>query len=435
LAVILKALRIGKFQGKNNMDTDVHKLAAADDRLIGVVSLMRQAVSGVDLGPLGTQLILRAGEDPRTANANALMDLSTVLQLRGERELALEMQSHALAMQQIYSPPMCRGQVDRDTAAVRLLAVMGAGDLMSNSPIEFLLEEADVALDLVYVTEALDLPQNLPPHDVLFVAVAESTRNIPLLDRIRTAVASWPHPVLNRPERIATLSRDNNGVLLMDVPGVLMPATIKVDRQVLDRIGQGALPIAAILDNCDFPVIVRPVDSHAGQGLERIADTGELIGYLRQRQEEVFFVSQFIDYRRADGMYCKYRIVLIDGRPFACHMGISEHWMIHYMNAGMDKDAAKREEEAAFMRDFDIDFAVRHAAAFKGINERVGLDYLGIDCAETDDGRLLIFEVDSCMIVHAIDPVDIFPYKQPQMQKVFDAFRQMLIRSATRAKD
>ena len=104
--------------------------------------------------------------------------------------------------------------------------------------------------------------------------------------------------------------------------------------------------------------------------------------------------------------------------------------MIHYLNAGMAESAEKRAEEARFMADFDTGFAVRHAAAFKVINERIGLDYLGIDCAETRDGKLLIFEVDSCMIVHAIDPVDVFPYKQPQMRKVFDAFYRMLAHAA-----
>ncbi len=34
------------------------------------------------------------------------------------------------------------------------------------------------------------------------------------------------------------------------------------------------------------------------------------------------------------------------------------------------------------------------------------------------------------MIVHAVDPVDIFPYKQPQMHKVFGAFYQMLADTA-----
>jgi hypothetical protein len=35
------------------------------------------------------------------------------------------------------------------------------------------------------------------------------------------------------------------------------------------------------------------------------------------------------------------------------------------------------------------------------------------------------------MTVHAMDPVGLFPYKQPQMRKVFRAFRQMLIDAST----
>jgi glutathione synthase/RimK-type ligase-like ATP-grasp enzyme len=92
----------------------------------------------------------------------------------------------------------------------------------------------------------------------------------------------------------------------------------------------------------------------------------------------------------------------------------------------MVESAEKRAEEERVMADFDSNFARRHAEALRVISERVGLDYLGIDCGETADGELLIFEIDSCMIVHAIDPVDVFPYKQPQMRKVFDAFRRML---------
>lgn len=412
------------------MNVRVVEQAAGDDRLIGLVSLMRMAVSGVDLGPLGMQLIQRAGEDPRTASANALMDLSTVLQLRGNRELGLEMQAQALAKQQIYSPPMKRGMGDRSRAAIRLLAIMGPGDLMSNSPIEFLLEDEDVALDLLYVTPDLDFPKILPEHDVLFVAIAESGANRPLLSKVQAAVASWPEPVLNLPDRIATLSRDQNCARLKSVPGLSMPNTLRVSRQALMQLGSGELSLVA--DGVAFPIIVRPVDSHAGQDLQRLDAAGEIEGYLSGTQSCEFYVSRFVDYRGKDGMFRKYRIVLIEGRPFACHMGISEQWMIHYMNAGMDKDAGKREEEAGFMSRFDTDFALRHADALRAINDVIGLDYLGIDCAETADGKLLVFEVDSCMIVHAVDPVDVFPYKQPQMRRVFDAFFQMLVHAAHR---
>jgi hypothetical protein len=96
------------------------------------------------------------------------------------------------------------------------------------------------------------------------------------------------------------------------------------------------------------------------------------------------------------------------------------------------ESAAKRAEEARFFRGFDEDFARRHHDALLSIAQRLQMEYVGIDCGETPDGALLIFEVDSGMTVHAMDPVDVFPYKQPQMQKVFRAFRQMLMDASVR---
>jgi len=83
------------------------------------------------------------------------------------------------------------------------------------------------------------------------------------------------------------------------------------------------------------------------------------------------------------------------------------------------------------MAEFDRDFALRHAGALAGIAERIGLDYVTIDCAETPDGRSLVFEVGNGMIVHAMDPPGLFPYKAPQMRKVFGAFEAMLRNAST----
>jgi glutathione synthase/RimK-type ligase-like ATP-grasp enzyme len=392
--------------------------------LIGLAKLMRMAYSGCDLAPLGTQLIERAETD---TSGHALMDLSTVLQLRGNRDLALTMQAQAIQNQQLYSPPTATDQV-----AIRLLAIMGAGDLMANTPIEFLLEDSDVALDIVYVTPDLPLPTELPNHDVLFVAIAQSDRNMPLLKQIDAALASWPRPVLNRPDRIALMSRNEACALLKLAPGVEMPITVRIARQPLEQVAAGELSLSDILADGKFPLIIRPVDSHAGKDLDKLDDTVALVNYLQDMPNSEFYISRFVDYRGQDGLFRKYRIVLIEGKPFVCHLGISEHWMIHYLNAGMAESSDKRAEEARFMIDFDSQFACKHAEAFRAIYERVGLDYLGIDCGETADGQLLIFEIDSCMIIHAIDPVDIFPYKQPQMNKVFSAFRQMLLNATQR---
>ena len=66
----------------------------------------------------------------------------------------------------------------------------------------------------------------------------------------------------------------------------------------------------------------------------------------------------------------------------------------------------------------------------RAIARRIGLDYFAIDCGVMPDGRLVLFEADIAMIVHAMDPPDLFPYKAPQMRKVFDAFRAMLLSRA-----
>ena len=84
------------------------------------------------------------------------------------------------------------------------------------------------------------------------------------------------------------------------------------------------------------------------------------------------------------------------------------------------------------MASFDEDFAQRHQGAFRAIAERVQLDYLVIDCAETQSGELLVFEMDSGAVVHAMDPVDVYPYKPKQMHKIFAAFREMLLKAKHR---
>jgi hypothetical protein len=62
--------------------------------------------------------------------------------------------------------------------------------------------------------------------------------------------------------------------------------------------------------------------------------------------------------------------------------------------------------------------------------DRIGLDYFTVDCAENKRGELLIFEADNTAVVHNMDSPDLFPYKPPQMRKIFEAFAAMLYRRA-----
>lgn len=408
----------------------IHPKLHASHAFIGPATLMKMVCSGTSLTPLGERLLALAGSDSSVSSADALLDLSTILQLSNSREIGLTIQSEALKLKQLYHLPAPRG-----VAGIRLLALMTPGDLMTNTPLDFLLEDSDIALDILYVADHLPFPDTLPDHDVLFVAIGESDETRPLLERLGVALEIWPRPVLNRADRITWLSRDHAYTILSKLSGVVMPATVRLARSELEKIARESVPVQNYLSDAAFPLIVRPVGSHAGNGLEKVDCAADLLTYLQNISGEMFYISRFIDYSNNDGLFRKYRVVMIEGQPYAAHMGISTHWMIHYMNAGMAESVEKRVEEARFMAEFDTAFAERHRHAIQLIYQGMQLDYLVLDCAETQDGKLLLFEVDNSAVVHTMDPVDLFPYKQPQMRKVFNAFRALLAHTKEKASD
>ncbi len=395
---------------------------ANDLTRLGLASLMTLAFEGVPLTPIATHLIEQASSDPD--DADALMHLSVVLQLHGLKAEGLAVQACALRMQRLYRQPAAR------QPALKLLALMAPGDLMTNTPVEFLIERSDVALSTLYLPPDEPLPEALPAHDVLFVAVSESDATRPLLDRMALQLPRWGGRVVNHPEHIVQTSRSLAHLRLQGAPGIVMPCSVRLARATLERLARRELKLPDVLPDGEFPVIVRPVDSHAGHGLVKCDSTPMLQAYLATAGADGFFISRFIDYRSADGMYRKYRVVLVDGVPYPAHMGVSSHWMIHYLNAGMTDSPAKRAEEQTFMTGFDIGFGRRHAAALYAVAERFALEYVVIDCAESADGDLLVFELDPGAVIHAMDPPDVFPYKRPQMERIFRAFRDLLGRHA-----
>ena len=393
---------------------------------MGLPALCKMAFDGFDLAPVWNELVHRV--QARPDDAAALLDLSTIAQLQGRPQDRLELQLAALNLQRIYRRPAA---VDTQPP-LKLLALMAPGDFMANTPLEFMLEGSSIELDMMYVVPGMAVPQP-PEHDVALVAVDSSGEAAPVLCEVAKLFKSWPRPVLNAPDRVARLTRAGTWELLNSAPEIVMPMNVRIDRATLAKLGTGEIAIESILGGSGFPIIARPSWSQAGIGLVKLEQASVVDAYLREWANEEFYVAPFVDYSGRDGLFRKCRIVLIDGRPYAGHMAVSQHWMIHYLNANMRHDAARRTEEARFMADFDDDFAVRHAGAFRAIVERTGLDYLPIDCAETLDGRLLVFEVGTAMIVHSMDPPDLFPYKRPQMEKVFKAFQAMLHRAADAA--
>jgi hypothetical protein len=386
---------------------------------IGIAKLTKMAFDGADFAPLWNELLAEVQRNP--ANAPALMDMSCIAQFNGAPDTGATLQSRALIQQVLYRSP-CAAKAPR----LRVLAFAAPVDMGGNTPIEFLLEDSDVELLTLFIAPGLDIPSPLPDHDIAIVTIPDSTETRPMLQAVDALSKTWPRPILNLPKRIQGLDRDRLWGPLRQIPGVEIPATARVSRTDLSDMALSDIIMRDVLDDGAFPLVVRPTGSHAGLGLEKLDTPGAIAAYLDGRPEPDYFVSRFVDYSDSDGLFRKYRVVFVDGRAYACHMAVCEDWKVWYLNADMAGSAAKRAEEERFMVRFDEEFGSRHKAALDGICEATGLDYFSIDCAQTRDGKLLVFEADNAAIVHNMDPPAIFPYKQPQMRKVFDAFIAML---------
>jgi hypothetical protein len=381
---------------------------------LGLAFLGRLLFEGNQLGSVWNDLIARLTAN--AGDAGAMLDLSTLLQMRGDREGGLKLQAAALALSRGYRTTHGSGR------GLRILAFMVAGDLMTNTPLDFMLEGSDVELTTWYVEGAVPSPAELPEHDIAFLAISQADDGSAALAGLGEALATWPRPVVNgRAELIAALTRNGVADSFAGHPLIVCPATRRVERAALEAVAGAAQPLAAVHADLAWPVIVRPIGSHAGKGLEKIDSADALTAYLAGQTAQAFFIAAFLDYAGADGLFRKLRVVFVNGRPFVAHMAVSERWMVHYLNADMGK-ADNRREEAQVMATFDQGFAVRHRAAFEALNQTFALDYVGIDCAETLDGRLVVFEADVAMIVHAMDSAELYPYKKPAMAKLFAGF-------------
>jgi hypothetical protein len=398
-------------------------VAAEYANRIGFAQLTQYAFDGGDLRPLRDQLTEKISAG--AAHAGEGLDLSLIVQLLGDKQTGLGIQSVVLNVHRLYRAP-CRVEKPR----LRVLALAAAIDMGGNTPIEFLLQESDIELLTLYVIDGFGLPEQLPDHDIAIVVASDSEECRRALAVIEEAAPRWPRPLLNSPGLIGNLDRDKLYRLLAGIAGLEIPATVHATRAQMTDLAQGRIACADIVGELRFPMIVRPRGTHAGVGLARIDDASALAAYLGERQEQDFFVACFVDYASRDGLFRKYRLAMVDGKPYACHMAIADRWDIWYLNADMAASEAKRVEEASFMIDFDRGFGARHKGALEEMSRRIGLDYFIVDCAETQGGELLVFEADNTAVVHNMDPVTVFPYKPPQMRKIFAAFTAMLSRHA-----
>ena len=224
-----------------------------------MAALTTAAMHGADAAALAAMI------DRLDADAVArLYDTSIAYQLGFRRAEGLGLQDEAVA-----ASPLFRIRRNGESrSAIRLLAIVAPGVLMLNTPLDFITNYLDVRLDLLFVVPDKPLPATIPDHDVAFFAVGEA--NATMVARLHRLFDLWPRPALNDPGVLPVLARDRLSALLAGVPGICSPPTVMVSRSQLDDLLRDAGDIGDLLPGCSYPVLIRPLGSHAGAGLKKI---------------------------------------------------------------------------------------------------------------------------------------------------------------------
>ncbi len=264
----------------------------------------------------------------------------------------------------------------------------------------------------------------LPSYDVAFNGIG----NADVMPASEAAVARFHarHPVMNPPAAVARTRRDRLPGLLAGIPDVVVPPVLRLER---DELRAPGLAARLFRHGITCPVLVRPIVGHGGQGMV-LVQTADQLEALCCEPADAYYVIRFEHFQSIDGYWRKYRTIFVDRQPFAYHLAISQHWLVHYATADMLAAPWKRDEERCFLDHPAAALGPRATAALRAIGQRLDLDFAGIDYALLPDGRVLVFEANATMLVHLRDDAATFPYKHRAVPKIFAAFDAMLDRAA-----
>ena len=304
----------------------------------------------------------------------------------------------AYARQSLFFEPAAAGRM-----TVLVLATQSSG----NVPYRHLMPPRLYSRLVWYMEHARpEQTAQLPPYDVVFNAIGDADLAGPSAQAVDLFLDRCPRRALNRPDRVARTRRDRLPALLGDLDGVVAPKAVRVP----SASGAGLAEAAAALSE---PVLARPAGSHGGKGIIRVDRPDDLTAAGEALAGQDAYLTEFCDYRAADGRYRKGRVVFVDRRPFPYHWAVADHWLAHYETAGMSGAADRQAEERRFLEEPRRVLGEDAWRAIGRIGERLDLDYAGLDFSILPDGRVLVFEANATMLVHPEAEDGEFAYKNP----------------------
>jgi tetratricopeptide (TPR) repeat protein len=347
-------------------------------------------------------------------DADSLNWIGGIKQRQGDTEAAQAAYAEAARIQ-----PLIRRPAAKSPADFRVLALYAP--FAGNTPTEYLFKDPAYDTDTLALFAAREYDVEPMGCDVQVVVnlISDADQAQSLLPLAADLVDRLDKPTINHPGKIQRTTRDAVAELLAGIPGSGIPKALR--HQAGADCSAAALQAAL---SFSFPVLARPVGTHGGDDFEKVETTAELSAFLSQHPEIDHYLIEYIDYRSADGFFRKYRFIFVDDQILPYHLAISNDWKVHHVSTDMVNQQWMQREEEAFLNDPAIVFTPGHYEVLRAIQQRIGLEYFGIDCGLDCSGNLVVFEVNASMLVHERN--DDFPYKAPFVIRIKTAFDAML---------
>ncbi len=239
------------------------------------------------------------------------------------------------------------------------------------------------------------------------------------LDTLRKLLRGYRGRVINRPEAVMRTTRDQVARRLTGIPGLHVPRTVRLRNS---KSGLAAVEKAGIA----FPAILRRAGTHGGDIVGVVANMDAMRASLNEPGDYV--LTEFVDFRGADGLYRKYRFFLFGRRPVLRHMIATDRWDIHARERARfmaERPDLLAEEARLFEHAEGMLPAVVHQV-LGAVAERMELDCFGMDCAIAADGRMVLFEANATMNFFPFMPDPRFAYVERCLAPSQVAFRALV---------
>ena len=269
--------------------------------------------------------------------------------------------------------------------------------------------------------------KQVPSHPNLLVfrtalnLVTDPDQNPKVLANIQKLLRTFTGRIVNRPGAVLRSTRDQVARMLAGIPGLVVPKAI--------RLGNAKPEFAArtlARAGLHFPVLLRRAGTHTGEFIGLFDNAEDASQALAPAGDHI--ATEFVDFSSADGLYRKYRVFFVGDRLIFRHMLVSDHWNVHAddRTGFMASRPELLAEEERVLASASGGLSAEGVDTLHRVNERMPLDYFGMDFGVVPSGQLLLFEANATMNFFPFLSDPRFAYVKQSLQPARNAMHDLI---------